>query len=175
MMFKVGDKVSILDENAKGIIVKIYEDSCEVEIDGFEYNYPLSRIVSSFDQVNLSNLNDGSKDLSKKDHEKSVEEHKVVYFDKKLKGQIMQLDLHFHEIAGSDHYTSYDKLCYQLDYFKRHFEIALQGKFKKVIAIHGKGEGVLKTEIRSILQGYDKIIFHDAPYSQGGATEIIFL
>ena len=54
---------------------------------------------------------------------------------------------------------------------------------KKVVIIHGKGQGVLKTEVQDYLkklnieQGY-KLEFHDASFYEfgfWGATEVIFL
>ncbi len=172
-MIKPGTKVSILDENAQGVVLKVNSDNITVEIDGFEYDYPHEKIVFSED-INLTG-DTLIKDYKKETNHTSNHEKKEVSYDKKMKGQVMRLDLHFHEIHATDGYNNFDKMNIQLDYFKKQFEIAIEKRFKKVTAIHGKGEGILKKEVRNILQEYDKIIFHDAPYSQGGATEIILL
>ena len=58
----------------------------------------------------------------------------------------------------------------------------MRNKLKRIVIIHGKGEGVLKSEIHLYLtrlnseQGV-RLDFHDAPYHEygmGGATEVLF-
>jgi dsDNA-specific endonuclease/ATPase MutS2 len=53
--------------------------------------------------------------------------------------------------------------------------VAIRSKIKKLIVIHGVGEGVLKSAIRKeLMEHYYQYEFHDASYSDYGygATEI---
>ena len=68
-----------------------------------------------------------------------------------------------------------EKLNYQLAYFERALEGAIRDGKRKLIVIHGVGEGVLREEVRKVLQYYETVQFHDAdPRRYGsGATEVL--
>jgi dsDNA-specific endonuclease/ATPase MutS2 len=52
---------------------------------------------------------------------------------------------------------------------------AIANGIKKLIVIHGVGNGKLKQEITAILKGIEGVSFHDASYKHYGfgATEIL--
>ena len=54
---------------------------------------------------------------------------------------------------------------------------AIRDGKKKLIVIHGVGEGILREEVRKVLQFYDNVQFHDADMRKYGvgATEVIIL
>ena len=54
-------------------------------------------------------------------------------------------------------------------------ESAIRNGKRKLIVIHGVGEGVLREEVRRMLQYYDTVQFHDADMRRYGvgATEVI--
>jgi len=63
----------------------------------------------------------------------------------------------------------------QLDYLKKCLESAIVANFHKVIFIHGVGAGILKIEIRKILDEYEFVEYYDASIAKYGigATEVL--
>ena len=86
-----------------------------------------------------------------------------------------EIDLHI-EALVSDHYgmTNAQKLSVQLDYCQAALERAIKGHIKKIVFIHGVGNGVLRQSIRDILKRYEGIEYSDASYQKygAGATEV---
>ncbi|HQZ43412.1 MAG TPA: Smr/MutS family protein, partial [Flavobacteriales bacterium] len=62
-------------------------------------------------------------------------------------------------------------------YFERALEGAIRDGKRKLIVIHGVGEGILREEVRRMLQFYEGVRFHDADMRQygSGATEVEIL
>jgi dsDNA-specific endonuclease/ATPase MutS2 len=62
----------------------------------------------------------------------------------------------------------------QLRHFTKALDKAISGHYKKLIVIHGVGNGRLKQEVRAILES-EHMRFHDASYARYGfgATEVI--
>jgi dsDNA-specific endonuclease/ATPase MutS2 len=62
----------------------------------------------------------------------------------------------------------------QLDTAKNQLEFAIKKRIQKIVFIHGVGEGVLRTELETMLGRYDNLKFYDADYRQYGvgATEV---
>lgn len=86
------------------------------------------------------------------------------------------VDLHIGELV--DDYAKMDAnqiLNYQLNYFVRCLESAINSYITKVTFIHGVGEGVLKNKMMAILAEYDNIRTKDASLKNFGygATEIL--
>ena len=89
----------------------------------------------------------------------------------------MIVDLHIHEIVDST--TGLDNASMvdiQMTHFERMMRIAEEQKIPRVILIHGVGQGVLRSEIRSALKlYYPNCSFHDADFREYGygATEVL--
>ncbi|MFN8258770.1 MAG: DUF2027 domain-containing protein [Bacteroidales bacterium] len=81
-----------------------------------------------------------------------------------------EIDLHIHELLDDTSGMSpKDMIDYQMDTFRKEMQIAISARIKKIIFIHGKGDGVLKTEIRKELKtNYRKYQFQDASFQQYG-------
>ena len=87
---------------------------------------------------------------------------------RKRKEMVPCIDLHIESLLDVDyHMSAFDKLNLQVKTFKEFININLSKRKKKVLVIHGIGEGRLKSEIASLLNrpGYD---MHDANYSPVG-------
>ncbi|MBQ3691561.1 MAG: DUF2027 domain-containing protein [Bacteroidales bacterium] len=85
------------------------------------------------------------------------------------------VDLHLTELLEDDRGLSpKEKLDYQMKVFKEKLEEYIKNPHvKKVIFIHGKGNGTLKTEIRRCLElNYRRYQYQDASFEEygGGAT-----
>jgi dsDNA-specific endonuclease/ATPase MutS2 len=62
----------------------------------------------------------------------------------------------------------------QLERFEKELQYCMSNGIKKLIVIHGVGNGKLKQEIISILKTIDDIEYYDASYKNYGygATEV---
>lgn len=90
---------------------------------------------------------------------------------------MVEIDLHIHQLVDDDRgMEPYQIREIQMNHFERMMETAMREKRDKVIFIHGKGQGVLKNEIRKALEFYPECSFRDAPfniYGYEGATEVV--
>ena len=68
---------------------------------------------------------------------------------------------------------NYDILNLQLDTAKSKIEFAISKRILKIVFIHGVGEGILKSELQSLLNKYP-VKHYDASYKKYGlgATEV---
>lgn len=89
---------------------------------------------------------------------------------------IKEIDLHIHELVDDEAgLTSGDILDIQVKAFKKAMEEAILDKTKKVVFIHGVGQGVLKMKLRLILdRDYKKYQYQDASFAKYkfGATMV---
>ena len=91
---------------------------------------------------------------------------------------VMEVDLHLHKLVEDESTLSDgEKLRFQLEFFERRLNTAIRERKKRVIVIHGVGEGILREEVRKALQFYEGVRFDDAdPRRYGyGATAIEIL
>lgn len=92
------------------------------------------------------------------------------------RGEFMEVDLHLHNLVQNERgMGNGDKLELQVSTFERMLNQCEQRRIPRLIVIHGVGQGVLKAEIRKLLdQFYPHCTFHDADFlSYGyGATEV---
>jgi DNA-nicking Smr family endonuclease len=89
----------------------------------------------------------------------------------------MVIDLHIHELIDDQSgLQDRTKLDIQLNHFERMMRIAGEQRVKRVIFIHGVGQGVLRNQIRTRLDSYypDCTVRDANPREYGaGATEVI--
>src|SRR5699024_2567851 len=82
--------------------------------------------------------------------EKEFSDPKAASRRKKAKKgpSIPEIDLHLESILPPDlHLEDYQKLPYQLDYARDQVEKAMAHRTPRIILIHGKGDGILRTEL----------------------------
>lgn len=94
----------------------------------------------------------------------------------RIKDLTKEVDLHIEELIDSHSgLTNAQILAIQLERFEKEMEYCLSNNMKKLIVIHGVGNGKLKQEITAILKSIDGISYHDASYKHYGfgATEIL--
>lgn len=96
---------------------------------------------------------------------------------KQEKNEIVEVDLHAHEILESTAGMSAgDIKQYQLSVFHKTMDEHLKEKGRKIVFIHGKGDGVLRKAIIDDLKYYYKTCeYQDASFQQYGfgATMVI--
>ncbi len=111
-------------------------------------------------------------DFKKVVFEKEVKNKKINQpkkFKDVVKQDLREVDLHINELLENT--TGMDAkamLDYQMDVFKRELQKAQkEHHIKKIVFIHGKGNGRLRTEIRTYLE-LNKIKYQDASFQKYG-------
>ncbi len=96
--------------------------------------------------------------------------NKTVKFKARTAPGIEEVDLHIHKIV--DDYAGLpegEMLRIQLDKFSNALEKAIQRRTKKIVFIHGVGNGKLKFEIRKALDTkYPDLTYQDASFKEYG-------
>nr|WP_321234253.1 Smr/MutS family protein [uncultured Psychroserpens sp.] len=175
MRFKLGDKVSVLDDDIIGIVTEISDQTLIIETeDGFDMEFSISEVIHAkpinsrlFDTTDLKTV------ISEK--EQSYKHKSIKVKPKERNLAAMEVDLHIHQITTSNkHMSNFDMLNLQLDTARYKLEFAIKKRIQKVVFIHGVGEGVLKTELDYLFGRYDSIKFYPADYQKYGlgATEV---
>lgn len=173
--FEVGDKVAVIHDTISGIIVGISDQIIEIEDqEGFTRRYKQEELslAASVDQYKLKQIPIKEEALTK---------IKGVLKEDRSKLRRNEIDLHIEELI--DYHadmTNHEILMKQMGACKRFVQRAIDGNLKRVVLIHGKGQGVLKTEIHTYLNKLSvyheiKIEYSDAAYTEygmGGATEV---
>jgi len=159
--------------------VKFFKDGCFKENDFFDepalietiYERTLADDVREIDGKTFQKVV-FTKELSdKKASQPSRKENKEE------KNFVREVDLHIHELVEDERgLTPGDKLEIQIKHFEQELNKAIVGNEKRIVFIHGVGNGVLKLKIKSILETkYSKLQFQDASFQKYkfGATMVI--
>ena len=185
MNFKIGDKVRFLNSDGHGIITQIL-DSERVELEnnfGFIEEYKISELVSErkqedYQTENLDFDNElKSKINAEKTNKKNIDlKRKFRYLEKYGSKERSIIDLHIDNLIDSYNGMSNSAILkIQMTHFKIFLNKSIDKKQRKIVVIHGVGEGVLRHEIRKELDIYYPYFeYYDASYEQFGygATEI---
>ena len=175
MDFKIGDKVSVIHETISGVIASIQGGNVDlIDSEGFNRSYRTDEITikSSSDKYNLQQISLKQESFSK---------IKGVIQENKSKLRRNEIDLHIEDLVDyHGDMTNQEILMRQMTTCKQFIQRAIDSNLKRVVLIHGKGEGVLKTEIHTYLNKLSvyheiRIEYADAPYTEygmGGATEV---
>lgn len=186
-----GDKVKFLNDIGEAEIIDVLPNGKVLLEDenGFDIEvHSRELLLVNIDEQDLYNnkLPDISEILDREIDEKkrkAIEENfqqkysNIQQVNSKRGGEHWVVDLHFHELV--DHVsdlTDKAKLDIQLNHFERMMKMAAEQKVRKVIFIHGVGQGVLRHQLRSRLEMYyPECSVRDAnPREFGaGASEVI--
>lgn len=171
--FKVGDLVSVIDENLNGEVIKVTMHKVTILADdGFDYEFPSRKITHRFKDESADYFEGKtSKIIILKETEINIKTSK-----KHLQRGEIVIDLHIYELTEKySHLSNYEMLCMQMDKVKEVLRNADRATTKKIIFIHGKGTGKLKQELEIYLTK-NKYTFYAASllkYSTGAlAVEI---
>ncbi|MCX7547673.1 DNA mismatch repair protein MutS [Xanthomarina sp. F1114] len=176
-MFNKGDKVSVLDEDLTGFVVKVVGDIITIEdANGFEMDFNKRELVLINNEADLKSksfLNTSFNEVLK---EKEVPKKKTSV-KKKAKERYqptMEVDLHIHQLTDKTQMSNHDMLTLQLDTARRQLDFAIRKRIQKVVFIHGVGQGVLKTELEYLFGRYNNVKYYDANFQKYGlgATEV---
>lgn len=105
-------------------------------------------------------------------------ESKEIFFDENHVSNDISIkdaiDLHIEIIAPHMKNELPSRIVsFQMEKCKKYIEKAIDSKMKIVTIIHGKGEGVLRSEVHHLLSLYDEVKFV-IPKHNSGATEVWF-
>lgn len=174
MQFKVGDWVSVVDENYSGEIISIHNATILLKgEDGFEYDYQAYQLFKK-DGESVLFEKKAKREIvvPKTDDISSKRNIKNISFNAKLP----EFDLHIEEISCHDFKTNFEALNYQIEYVKEIISKANRAGCRRLVLVHGVGKGVLRDEIRKLLkEQFPNIEYFDASYQKFGfgATELI--
>tara|TARA_B110000483_G_scaffold233043_1_gene301372 strand:+ start:266 stop:844 length:579 start_codon:yes stop_codon:yes gene_type:complete len=185
MIFNVGDKVRFLNSDGYGIITKILgSNTVELENNfGFQEEYEISELVSERKQEDYQteNLSFDYQIKSKINAEKTSKKNldlkrKFKHLEKYGAKERVVIDLHIENLIDTHNGMSNSEILkIQMTHFKLFLNKSIDKKQRKIVVIHGVGEGVLRHEIRKELDIYHPYFeYYDASYDEFGygATEI---
>jgi dsDNA-specific endonuclease/ATPase MutS2 len=179
-MFKIGDKVSVLDDNINGVVCKINGNIISVETnDGFDLDFNSTELIV-MESTGEFLKNVAQTNFSSVAKEKEIPAARSFIKEKKSKKDdfVLEIDLHIEKLVPNKNgLSNYDILNIQNETIKRQMDFALKNRIPKIVFIHGVGEGVLKSELDFLLGRYENITFQDANYQKYGlgATEVYFI
>lgn len=185
MTFKIGDKVRFLNSDGYGIITKILGlNTVDLENNfGFQEEYKISELVPERSQndYKTDNLSFDNQLKSKINSDKTNKnltdlKRKFNHLEKYGSNDRVVIDLHIENLIDSYKGMSNGEILkIQMTRFKRFLNNSIDRRQRKVVVIHGVGEGVLRHEIRKELDIYHPYFeYYDASYEEFGygATEI---
>lgn len=84
--------------------------------------------------------------------------------------EIVEIDLHINELLdNSEGLSNRDMLGIQMDKVESKMKSAIQSGVKKIVFIHGVGQGVLKQEVSNLLKSkFKKYYYQDASFKEYG-------
>ena len=187
MNFNIGDKVSFLNEKGKGVITTIINKKMVgVTIEeGFELPYTISELILLEAAIQKAPPPEKPAEPEPKADLSKLFSQKKKFSDapKRSKphaqnnGMLeMEINLHIEELL--DNYkgmSNAEIIQVQLRYFQKALDKAISEHYRKLIVIHGVGNGRLKHEVRAILSAENNVRYYDASYAKYGfgATEIV--
>jgi hypothetical protein len=147
-----------------------------------EFKRPVFAFMLKDEFIVLQNV---EQELSKEDIERLKKMKESNSFQKtsrshkeQLKNQEKEIDLHIEELVEDvNGLTSHEMLSIQLERFEKELDKAMETGVKKLVFIHGVGNGRLKMEIRNALKATSGVTFQDASYKLYGfgATQVNIL
>lgn len=163
MKYSVGDTIAYLNTTGTGTVKEIKGEEVLVEDENGFDNWYHQRDLVIRKRIEVGEV--PQKDAPVR---KSAE-------PRALRPGTYEKDLHFPSLVDfPKNYTNRQMLDIQINAARNAIEHARRSGIKKVILIHGVGEGVLREEIHSMLERMDKLQFYDASYDKygSGATEV---
>ena len=158
-----GQKVRMMDTNDTATIVGFGKDFYELELDGLT----IRAVRNEFIPINADEDRKLRSAVPSRSSKKSVEE--PLRIEDPLSD--LTVDLHIERIPGSDGIPEWAALDFQMNYFRQVLRQNLKHKGKRIVFIHGVGDGILAQAIRKEL---DEVFALSCSYTFGpmGATNV---
>ena len=154
--------------------VKFYKEKSYQSVRFFDRNAMIYKVSGNVLNNELDKL--GDDDFRKIIRNKEKKSDKVKPPVVKVP-EILEIDLHINELTdNSSGLSNKEILDLQKEKVEREMKVAITSGVKRIVFIHGVGQGVLKLEIARLLKSkFPKYSFHDASFKEYGfgATMVI--
>lgn len=149
---------------------KFYQEANFKHIDLLDANALVVELITIDYQQMISKNNDEFKDLKIEESPKAkIKQQKSLIQKYKIAPLEAEVDLHISALSDDFKYMKpHEILSEQMEHFNKTIEDAMLHQFKKVIYIHGIGNGSLKKKLKDELRGYEEIEVRDASFQQYG-------
>lgn len=159
-----GMHVTLMDSSDRGVIKHVRKDCVEVELD---YGFVVP--VGFHDFI----VNDAEEDRKLRQSvgsskSKPAAEERPVFTNKAV-----EIDLHIEALPGGLGVAKGQELPFQLEHFKAVMRSQLKHRGRRIIFVHGVGDGVLKAAIREELGTVYAISCSWTPYGDGATAVTI--
>lgn len=160
-MMKIGDKVSVIDENLRGTVTSVRAGHVSFEDEhGFAYTYPAKQLApvleNLYQNVPVEKKQEDSRKTSKKHNKKPF-----------------ILDLHFEKLVSDPSlYDSYERVFIQRQKLLETLEYCRKNHLKHLEVVHGIGDGVLQQTVWEVLEAQTGLEFYNKEilHHQSGAV-----
>lgn len=161
---KIGDSVSVIDENLNGVVRKMDQHSVAFEDQhGFMHHYPRSKVISRAE--------DWSAGINA-DYNKSTD--KVS--SKPARKSTFTLDIHFDKLkSGSKNYDAAERIALQREKVLEAIDYCKISGIRKLEIIHGIGDGTLQKMVRDNLEAKGMEFYDNALYLDQSGSVTVFL
>lgn len=154
--------------------VKFYKEKSFHSNAFFEENAMIFQISENVLNTELDKLTEADFRKVVKAKEKKAPESKPV---KTQQPETVEVDLHIHELVdNANGLSNKEILDIQVEKVEREMRIAIESRAKRIVFIHGVGQGVLKQEMAKLLKSkFPKYVYQDASFKEYGygATMVI--
>ena len=190
--FQPGVRVRFLNDVGEAVVVSQEGSAVTVtDQDGFDRTVEASELMLApdakqeaekyeargMDMAQLLRQDVGEKRMRALQREFEVKYRHAQATSMHRKDAHMEVDLHIHELVDDQTgLADRAKLSSQIAHFDRMMDIAKREKLRRIVFIHGVGQGVLRHQLRSRLeQDHPDCTWRDAdPKKYGsGATEVM--
>lgn len=160
--FTKGQKVMMMDSNDIATIVSVDKASCLLEMDGLEFEVGYGEFLPINYEEDIA--------LRKSVASKTVTATRTAARHK-VSGELT-IDLHLEKIPGGRGVPERNALDYQLEYFRKVLRSNLKHRGKRIVFVHGVGDGILAGAIRKEL---DEVFAASCSYTYNNpsATTVI--
>ena len=189
--FKVGDLVKFLNDVGTATVLRVEGNVVIVEDeDGFERSVERAELMDAGDRdqdekkygnklpdvAQLLTQEVGERRMKELQRDFEVRHQHAQATSMSRRDAHMEVDLHIHELVDDQRgLADGAKLAIQMAHFDRMMDIAKREKLRRIVFIHGVGQGVLRHQIRTALDQHHP----DCNYREGdprrygsGATEV---
>jgi len=147
--------------------VKFYKEKSFHSNLFFEGNAMIFQITENLLNTEINKLTDDDfRKVVKAKEQKTVKKKP----ERRRDEEIIEVDLHIHELLDNPAGLSNKEILdIQLEKVKNEMQSAIQSRAKRIVFIHGVGQGVLKQEVTRLLKSkYPKYTFQDASFKEYG-------
>ncbi|MFT5777458.1 MAG: hypothetical protein ACI837_000390 [Crocinitomicaceae bacterium] len=172
MHYKIGQKVVFLHEVGGGIVRSELKDG-RIAVED-QYGFEHDCLPNEIAPVHGEDYKINSEDIVAINEDESFAtiRHQVrqgILTGKRKAIDVWEIDLHIESISDSHNGLSNGEiLMKQMRELRTFYQRARSKRIRKIVIIHGVGQGVLKEEVRSFFDRQEGLEYFDADYREYG-------